>query len=138
MTPNYSGEELVLFGSIERFFAILLEHYAGVFPVWLSPVQVVVANISEAQAGYAVEVADQLRQAGLRVDTDLRGEKINYKIRENSLQKIPYLLVVGDKERQAGKVAVRARGGADSGVLDVGAFAARLSEDVALKRSNPQ
>ena len=95
-------------------------------------------NITDAQAEYAASVAETLRKQGFRVQTDLRNEKINYKIRENSLQKIPYLLVVGDKERQAGKVAVRARGGADTGVLDIGAFAARLSEDVALKRSNPQ
>jgi threonyl-tRNA synthetase len=125
-------------GSLERFIGILIEHHAGALPMWLAPVQAVVMNITDAQAEYAASVAETLRKQGFRVQTDLRNEKINYKIRENSLQKIPYLLVVGDKERQAGKVAVRARGGADSGVLDVGAFAARLSEDVALKRSNPQ
>ncbi|MFO1299900.1 MAG: threonine--tRNA ligase [Burkholderiaceae bacterium] len=125
-------------GSLERFIGILIEHHAGALPMWLAPVQAVVMNITDAQAGYAASVAETLRKQGFRVQTDLRNEKINYKIRENSLQKIPYLLVVGDKERQVGKVAVRARGGADSGVLDVGAFAARLSEDVALKRSNPQ
>ncbi len=125
-------------GSLERFIGILIEHHAGALPMWLAPVQAVVMNITDAQAEYAASVAETLGKQGFRVQTDLRNEKINYKIRENSLQKIPYLLVVGDKERQAGKVAVRARGGADSGVLDVGAFAARLSEDVALKRSNPQ
>jgi threonyl-tRNA synthetase len=125
-------------GSLERFIGILIEHHAGALPMWLAPVQAVVMNITDAQAEYAASVAETLRKQGFRVQTDLRNEKINYKIRENSLQKIPYLLVVGDKERQAGKVAVRARGGADTGVLDVGAFAARLSEDVALKRSNPQ
>ncbi len=125
-------------GSLERFIGILIEHHAGALPMWLAPVQAVVMNITDAQADYATSVAETLRKQGFRVQADLRNEKINYKIRESSLQKIPYLLVVGDKERQAAKVAVRARGGADSGVLDVGAFAARLSEDVALKRSNPQ
>ena len=125
-------------GSLERFIGILIEHHAGAMPMWLAPVQAVVMNITDAQAEYAASVAETLRKQGFRVQADLRNEKINYKIRENSLQKVPYLLVVGDKERQAGKVAVRARGGADHGVLDAGAFAARLSEDVALKRSNPQ
>ncbi len=125
-------------GSLERFIGILIEHHAGALPMWLAPVQAVVMNITDAQAEYAGVVAETLIKQGFRIKADLRNEKINYKIRENSLQKVPYLLVVGDKERQAGKVAVRARGGADLGVLDVGAFAARLSEDVALKRSNPQ
>ena len=125
-------------GSLERFIGILVEHHAGAMPMWLAPVQAVVLNITDAQAEYALSVAQTLRKQGFRVQTDLRNEKINYKIRDNSLQKIPYLLVVGDKERQAGKVAVRARGGADIGILDVGTFAARLSEDVAHKRSNPQ
>jgi threonyl-tRNA synthetase len=125
-------------GSLERFIGILIEHHAGAMPMWLAPVQAVVMNITDAQAEYALSVAQTLRKQGFRVQEDLRNEKINYKIRDNSLQKIPYLLVVGDKERQAGKVAVRARGGADIGVLDVGTFAARLSEDVAHKRSNPQ
>ena len=125
-------------GSLERFIGILVEHHAGALPMWLAPVQAIVMNITDAQGQYAASVAETLRKQGFRVQTDLRNEKINYKIREGSLQKIPYLLVVGDKERQAGKVAVRARGGADLGALDVGAFAARLSEDVALKRSIPQ
>ena len=125
-------------GSLERFIGILLENHAGALPMWLAPIQAVVMNITDAQAEYGAFVADTLRKQGFRVKADLRNEKINYKIRENSLQKIPYLLVVGDKERQAGMVAVRARGGVDLGALDVGAFAARLSEDVALKRSNPQ
>ncbi|HLT25994.1 MAG TPA: threonine--tRNA ligase [Zeimonas sp.] len=125
-------------GSMERFIGILIENYAGALPMWLAPVQAVVATITEAQASYAQEVAESLVKQGFRVECDLRNEKINYKIREHSLQKVPYILVVGDKERQAGKVAVRARGGAEVGVLDVGSFAARLSEDVALKRSQPQ
>ncbi|MCD6674416.1 MAG: threonine--tRNA ligase [Burkholderiaceae bacterium] len=125
-------------GSMERFIGILIENHAGAMPMWLAPVQAVVATITEGQAPYASEVAESLAKQGFRVECDLRNEKINYKIREHSLQKVPYILVVGDKERQAGKVAVRARGGAEVGVLDVGAFAARLSEDVALKRSQPQ
>ncbi len=125
-------------GSLERFIGILLENHAGAMPMWLAPVQAVVATITDAQAGYAVHVSETLAKQGFRVETDLRNEKINYKIREHSLQKVPYILVVGDKERQAGKVAVRARGGADLGALDVDAFSARLSDDVAQKRSNPQ
>ncbi|MCC7287763.1 MAG: threonine--tRNA ligase, partial [Burkholderiaceae bacterium] len=125
-------------GSLERFIGILLEHHAGAMPMWLAPLHAVVANITDAQADYAASVAEALRKQGFRVQADLRNEKINYKIRDNSLQKVPYILVVGDKEKQAGKVAVRARGGADPGLLDVGAFAARLSEDIALKRSNPE
>ncbi len=125
-------------GSMERFIGILLENHAGAMPMWLAPVQAVVATITEAQIPYAREVAESLAKQGFRVESDLRNEKINYKIREHSLQKVPYILVVGEKERQAGKVAVRARGGAEVGALDVEAFAARLSEDVALKRSQPQ
>ena len=124
-------------GSLERFIGILIEHHAGAMPMWLAPVQAVIANITDAQAEYAASVAETLRKQGFRVQADLRNEKINYKIRDNSLQRVPYILVVGDKEKQAGKVAVRARGGVEVGVLDVGAFAARLSEDVALKRANP-
>ncbi|MFP5412422.1 MAG: threonine--tRNA ligase [Gammaproteobacteria bacterium] len=125
-------------GSLERFIGILIENHAGAMPMWLAPVQAVVMNITDAQADYARSVAETLRKQGFRVETDLRNEKINYKIRENSLQKVPYLLVVGDKERQAGKVAVRARGGIDLGALGVEAFAERLSEDISARRSNPQ
>ena len=125
-------------GSLERFIGILIENHAGAMPMWLAQVQAVVMNITDAQADYARSVAETLRKQGFRVETDLRNEKINYKIRENSLQKVPYLLVVGDKERQAGKVAVRARGGIDLGALGVEAFAERLSEDISARRSNPQ
>jgi threonyl-tRNA synthetase len=124
-------------GSLERFIGILIENHAGAMPMWLAPVQVVVMNITDGQADYAQSVAETLRKQGFRVQADLRNEKIGYKIRENSLQKVPYLLVVGDKERQAGKVAVRARGGVDLGVLDVQAFIERLSDDIAEKRANP-
>ncbi|MGD9945801.1 MAG: threonine--tRNA ligase [Burkholderiaceae bacterium] len=125
-------------GSMERFIGILIEHHAGAMPAWLAPVQAVVMNITDGQAEYAVSVAEALKKQGFRVQTDLRNEKINYKIRENSLQKVPYLLVVGEKERQAGKVAVRARGGIDLGPLDIETFAQRLSDDVTERRSQPQ
>ena len=104
-------------GSLERFIGILIENHAGALPLWLSPVQVVVMNISEAQSEYAESVAKKLRDAGLRVETDLRGEKINYKIREHSLLKRPYFVVVGDKEMAAGLVAIRARGNQDLGQM---------------------
>jgi len=116
-------------GSMERFIGILLEHYAGAMPLWLAPVQVAVLNISEHQAEYAAQVADRLRSAGFRVEADLRNEKIAYKIREHSLQKLPYQLIVGDKERSAGKVAVRTRGGEDLGPTDLEAFVKRLSSE---------
>jgi len=116
-------------GSMERFIGILLEHYAGALPVWLAPVQAVVLNISEHQAEYAREVAEALRLAGFRVDADLRNEKITYKIREHSLQKLPYQLIVGDKERAAGKVAVRTRGGEDLGQMSLPVFVERLTRE---------
>ena len=115
-----------LFGSLERFTGILIEHYAGALPLWLAPVQVVVMNISEGQADYAEAVAKKLRAAGLRVDADLRGEKINYKIREHSLLKRPYFVVIGDKEKDAGLVAVRARGNQDLGQMSPEALIERL------------
>jgi threonyl-tRNA synthetase len=99
-----------LFGSVERFFGVLIEHYAGAFPVWLSPVQAVMIPISERHAEYANKVADQLKVVGVRVDVDARNEKMNAKIREHAMQKVPFLLVVGDKEAEAGKVNVRTRG----------------------------
>jgi len=113
-------------GSMERFLGILIEHYAGAFPLWLAPEQVVVMSISEHQADYAAAVAERLRGAGWRAAADLRNEKISYKIREHSLQKLPYQLVVGDKEKQAGNVAVRTRGGEDLGAMSLEAFIARL------------
>jgi len=99
-----------LYGSVERFFGVLIEHYAGAFPVWLSPVQTVVIPIAERHVDYANKVADQLKAAGVRVHVDGRNEKMNAKIREHALQKVPFLLVVGDKEAEAGKVNVRTRG----------------------------
>jgi threonyl-tRNA synthetase len=116
-------------GSMERFIGILIEHYGGAFPLWLAPEQVVVMSISERQADYAQGVAAALKKAGFRAVEDLRGEKISYKIREHSLQKLPYQLVVGDKEKQAGTVAVRTRGGEDLGAVALDAFIARLRSE---------
>ncbi|HSH06462.1 MAG TPA: threonine--tRNA ligase [Burkholderiales bacterium] len=116
-------------GSMERFIGILVENFAGALPLWLAPEQVVVMSITERQVGYAGEVATALRAAGWRAVEDLRNEKISYKIREHSLQKLPYQLVVGDKEVQAGTVAVRARGGEDLGPMRLDAFIARLRSE---------
>ncbi|MDQ7979362.1 threonine--tRNA ligase [Paraburkholderia sp. SARCC-3016] len=117
-------------GSMERFLGILIEHHAGAMPAWLAPLQVVVMNIAESQAEYAKNLAHSLQKQGVRVEADLRNEKISYKIREHTLQKVPYLLVVGDKERDAQTVAVRARGGVDLGVMPVDAFSERLRQEV--------
>jgi threonyl-tRNA synthetase len=116
-------------GSMERFIGILIEHYGGAFPLWLAPGQVVVLNITEQQAAYAEEVAARLREAGFRAQSDLRNEKISYKIREHSLQKLPYQVVVGDKEKQAGTVAVRTRSGEDLGAMSLAAFIERLRNE---------
>jgi len=118
-----------ILGSMERFIGILIEHHAGAFPLWLAPVHAVVMNISEHQADFAESVAEKLRQAGLRAVADLRNEKISYKIREHSLQKLPYQIVVGDKERAAGLVAVRARGGQDLGLMSLETFVERLTRE---------
>ncbi|MCU9954969.1 MULTISPECIES: threonine--tRNA ligase [Burkholderia] len=117
-------------GSMERFLGILIEHHAGAMPVWLAPMQAVVLNIAESQVEYAQSLAQSLQKQGVRVTADLRNEKISYKIREHTLEKVPYLLVVGDKERDAQTVAVRARGGVDLGVMPVDAFVERLQEDL--------
>jgi threonyl-tRNA synthetase len=120
-------------GSLERFIGILIEESAGALPAWLAPVQIAVLNITDAQASYARSVAKTLQNQGLRVDLDLRNEKITYKIREHSMQKLPYLLVVGDKEMEAGAVAVRARGGKDLGAMSLDAFVQRITSDIANK-----
>ncbi|MBP0628477.1 MULTISPECIES: threonine--tRNA ligase [unclassified Cupriavidus] len=122
-----------ILGSFERFLGILLENHAGALPAWLAPDQVVVMNIADSQAEYAENVVQLLQKQGFRAKADLRNEKITYKIREHSLQKVPYLLVVGDKERDANQVAVRARGNVDLGVMPVSAFVERLQHDVASK-----
>lgn len=115
-------------GSLERFIGILIENHAGAMPAWLAPVQAVVASITDAQADYAAAVCRQMQSVGLRVQADLRSEKISLKIRELSLQKVPFILVVGDKEKVSGQVTVRARGGQDLGAMGTDAFASRLEE----------
>ncbi|BET10406.1 threonine--tRNA ligase [Pandoraea sputorum] len=120
-----------ILGSLERFIGILIEHHAGALPVWLAPEQVIVMNVSEKTADYAQEVTKKLKEQGLRARSDLRNEKISYKIREHSLQKVPYLLVVGDKEQEGNTVAVRARGGVDLGVMPVDALIERLAQECA-------
>lgn len=122
-------------GSLERFIGILIENYAGALPMWLAPIQVSVLNISDAQADYSQQIVQILRKSGLRAQVDLRNEKITYKIREHSVQKLPYILVVGDKERDAGTVAVRARGNIDLGVMPVNALVELLLQEVANKTS---
>jgi threonyl-tRNA synthetase len=122
-----------IIGSFERFIAILIEHYAGAFPLWLAPVQAIVLPIADRHLPYAVSVRDQLRQAGLRAEHDERQEKIGYKIREAQLQKVPYMLVVGDREVETGTVSVRERSGGDRGSSAVSAFVAKAQDEVARK-----
>ena len=122
-----------ILGSLERFIGILIENYAGALPLWLAPVQAVVLNISEKQADYAAEVAKILHEAGIRAEADLRNEKITYKIREHSLNRLPYQLVVGDKEKAEGLVAVRTRGGQDLGQMSVKVLVERLQKEVAAR-----
>ena len=119
-----------ILGSLERFIGILIENYGGAFPAWLAPVQAVVLNISEKQAEYCRNVAEALGNQGLRVDSDLRNEKIGFKIRQHTLAKVPYLLVVGDREVENGTIAVRTRSGEDLGSMPVEEFAQHLAEDV--------
>ena len=119
-----------ILGSLERFIGILIEHHAGAFPLWLAPVQLVIMNITSDQAEYCSNIATQFTQAGFRVETDLRNEKIGYKIREHSAQRIPYQLVIGDKEKQAGKVAIRRRG-EDLGQMTVAEFIAYMQQEIA-------
>jgi threonyl-tRNA synthetase len=121
-------------GSMERFIGILIEHHAGNFPAWLAPTQAVVMNITDAQADFVAETAQALVKQGFRVQADLRNEKIGYKIREHTLQKVPYLLVVGDRERENGAVSVRVRSGEDLGVMSVQAFAERLGSEGSVGR----
>ena len=124
-----------LFGSIERFFGVLIEHYAGAFPVWLSPVQVAMIPISERHAEYANNVADQLKAIGVRVAVDARNEKMNAKIREHAMQKVPFLLVVGDKEAEAGKVNVRTRGKEKTEDMGAGDFVEKIEKLIAERSS---
>lgn len=122
-----------ILGSFERFIGMLIENHAGALPLWLAPVQIAVLNISDAQADYAQAVAQNLKKQGFRVHVDLRNEKITYKIREHSIQKLPYIIVIGDKERDAGTVAVRARGNVDLGVMPVDLLVERLNNEVETK-----
>jgi threonyl-tRNA synthetase len=119
-----------ILGSMERFIGILIEHHAGAFPLWLSPIQLVLMNISQAQEEYTTRVAQKLRAAGLRIQVDLRNEKITYKIREHSLQKLPYQLIIGDKEVAASLVAVRSRSGEDLGQMTLEALLLRLQTEI--------
>ncbi|MGM0671100.1 MAG: threonine--tRNA ligase [Pseudomonadota bacterium] len=123
-----------LLGSVERFFGVLIEHYAGHFPTWLAPVQAEVLTITERQDDYARELTKTLRDKGFRVESDLRNEKIGFKIREHTLKRVPYLLVLGDKEMENGQVAVRTRSGEDLGVMSLEAFGERLREEVAIRQ----
>jgi threonyl-tRNA synthetase len=114
-----------LFGSVERFFGVLIEHYAGAFPFWLAPVQVGLVPISERHTAYAEKVESELKAVGFRVETDARNEKMNAKIRDFANQKIPYILVFGDKEEAAGSVSVRTRGKGDQGSMPLAEFIAK-------------
>ena len=120
-----------ILGSFERFIGILIEHYEGQFPTWLAPTQAVVLNITDKQAPYAMKVEETLRRRGFRVVSDLRNEKIGFKIRQHTIQRVPYLLVVGDKEVESKTVAVRARRGEDLGGMSLEALTAHLTDDVA-------
>jgi len=120
-----------ILGSLERFIGILIEHHAGALPLWLAPVQAVILNITDNQADYARQVEESLRNQGLRVKCDLRNEKIGFKIREHTIRRVPYLLVIGDREAEAGTVAVRTRGGADLGSMPLGQLAADLQSEIA-------
>jgi threonyl-tRNA synthetase len=126
-----------LYGSVERFFGVLLEHYAGAFPVWLSPVQVAIVPISEKHVDYGKKVAQQLQEAGVRVHLDDRNEKMNAKVREHALQKVPFILVVGEKEAEAGAVNVRVRGQQQpEGTVPIGQFVDRVKKLIADKAVN--
>jgi threonyl-tRNA synthetase len=122
-----------ILGSFERFIAILIEHYTGAFPLWLAPIQAIVLPIADRHLPYAASVRDQLEGAGLRADLDERQEKIGYKIREAQLQKVPYMLVIGDRESTEGTVSVRTRTGGDQGASPVDAFIASAREEIARK-----
>ena len=122
-----------ILGSLERFIGMLIENHAGALPLWLAPVQVSILNISEGQSDYAKEIEQSLKKQGFRVQADLRNEKITYKIREHSVQKLPYIVVVGDKERDAKTVAVRARGNVDLGVMSLDDLVGRLHHEIATK-----
>jgi len=116
-------------GSLERFVGILIEHYEGAFPSWLAPIQAVVLNISEKQSDFVADIEQKLKKQGLRVISDLRNEKIGFKIREHSMQRYPYILVVGGREMENGEIAVRKRGGEDLGSMSVEAFVELINQE---------
>ena len=120
-----------IFGSLERFLGILIEHHAGKLPTWLAPVQAVVLNITDHQHEYVQRVTETLKKQGLRVESDLRNEKVGFKIREHTLQRVPYLLVAGDREAGSSSLAVRTRNGKDLGAISVDTIAQRLADEVA-------
>jgi threonyl-tRNA synthetase len=125
-----------ILGSFERFIGMLIEHFEGSFPPWLAPVQAMVLNITDNQADYAQQVVGALQAQGFRVEADLRNEKVGFKIRAHTLNKVPYLLVVGDKEVETRSVAVRTLGGEDLGSMPLADFTGRLSDDIA-RRGRP-
>jgi threonyl-tRNA synthetase len=127
-----------ILGSFERFFGILIEHYAGAFPVWLAPVQATVATITDRQLDYARAVRDRLLAAGIRTELDARPEKIGFKIREATLEKTPYILVIGDKEVQQDAVAVRERGGKDLGAMPVDEVIRLITENIKDRRTTTE
>jgi threonyl-tRNA synthetase len=143
---NYIGEDgekhrpvmihRVVFGSIERFIGILIEHYAGAFPAWLAPVQVRILPVTDRANEYGKSLEAKLKEIGVRVETDLRNEKIGYKIREAQVQKIPYMIILGDKEVEAGAVSVRARKAGDLGQMSFDEFVARISAEISEKAIN--
>jgi threonyl-tRNA synthetase len=122
-----------ILGSFERFIGILIEHYEGNFPVWLSPCQAVVMNITDSQAKYVIDLVDSLKNKGFRIENDLRNEKIGFKIREHTIQKIPYLLVIGDKEVESQTVTVRSSNGKDLGAMEISSFVMLLERDISLR-----
>lgn len=123
-----------LLGSLERFFGVLIEHYAGAFPLWLAPVQAVLITITDGQVPYAEKVLAALREAGLRVETDFRNEKLGGKIREAEVQKVPYMLIIGGKEAEKGMVSVRSKKDGDLGSMTIEDFAKRVNGQVFEKR----
>jgi len=125
-----------ILGSVERFFGVLLEHYAGAFPLWLAPVQAVIVPIADRHLEYAGQVQDTLAKAGFRVEVDSRGDRMNQKIRNAQMQKVPYMLVVGDKEAEAGSVSVRHRDEGDLGPMPIASFKERLGEEAAIPSAN--
>jgi threonyl-tRNA synthetase len=125
-----------ILGSLERFIGILIEEYAGFFPTWLAPQQAVVMNITDGQAEYVQQVVEKLQKSGIRVNADLRNEKIGFKIREHTLKRVPYMLVCGDKEVEAGEIAVRTRKGKDLGKFKIDDLVAYLQQEVSSRKLN--